>query len=215
MIRYMWAAGAANHSHRAATYDRSVLRPDYPLRTARLVLRPYLAADFEDLYAIHSRPDVTRYLYWKPRDAAQVREVLDRKIGESTIVDEGQRLSLAVAWPGVDRVIGEVSLQWLSREHRQGEVGFVFHPDYHGKGFATEAAEVVLWLGFANLGLHRIIGRLDARNIGSARVLAKLGMRREAHFVHDEIFKGEWSDQLVYAIIDEEWKARPEVHSAG
>jgi Acetyltransferase (GNAT) domain len=81
--------------------------------------------------------------------------------------------------------------------------------------FATEAAEVVLWLGFANLGLHRIIGRLDARDIGSARVLAKLGMRREAHFVPDETFKGEWSYQLVYAIIDEEWKARPEVHSAG
>jgi len=38
--------------------------------------------------------------------------------------------------------------------------------------------------------------------------LAKLGMRREAHFVHDEFFKGEWSDQLVYAILDEEWRAR-------
>jgi RimJ/RimL family protein N-acetyltransferase len=178
------------------------------------VLRPYSAADLEDLYAIHSRPDVTRYLYWEPRDAAQVREVLDQKIGESTLDDEGQRLSLAVAWPRVDRVIGEVSLTWLSREHRQGEIGFVFHPDYHGKGFATEAAEVVLWLGFANLGLHRIIGRLDARNTGSARVLEKLGMRREAHFVHDEVFKGEWSDQLVYAILDEEWKARPELHPA-
>jgi RimJ/RimL family protein N-acetyltransferase len=84
----------------------------------------------------------------------------------------------------------------------------VFHPDHHGKGFATEAAEVVLRLGFADLGLHRIIGRLDARIVGSARVLEKLGMRREAHFVHDEIFKGEWSDQLVHAILDDEWTAR-------
>jgi RimJ/RimL family protein N-acetyltransferase len=36
----------------------------------------------------------------------------------------------------------------------------------------------------------------------------KLGMRREAHFVHDEIFKGEWCDQLVYAILYEDWKVR-------
>jgi RimJ/RimL family protein N-acetyltransferase len=152
-----------------------VIRPGYPLRTPRLVLRPYSATDFEDLYAIHSRPDVTRYLYWEPRDTAQVREVLDRKIGESTLNDEGQRLSLAVAWPQVDRVVGEASLTWLSREHRQGEIGFVFHPDFHGKGFATDAAEAVLWLGFANLGLHRIIGCLDARNTGSARVLGEAG----------------------------------------
>jgi RimJ/RimL family protein N-acetyltransferase len=185
-----------------------VLRPEYPLRTARLVLRPFSAADFEDVYAIRSRPDVTRYLYAEPGDAEQVREVLDRKIGESTLDVAGQALSLAVVWPPVDRVIGEVHLEWLSREHRQGEVGFVFHPEHHGKGFATEAADVALGLGFDGLGLHRIIGRLDSRNTGSARVLAKLGMRREAHFVHDEFFKGEWSDQLVYAILDEEWRAR-------
>jgi RimJ/RimL family protein N-acetyltransferase len=185
-----------------------VLRPEYPVRTARLVLRPFALADFEDLYAIRSRPDVTRYLYAEPEDAARVRDVLDRKIGESVLVDEGQHLSLAVVRPQSNRVIGEVHLQWLSREHRQGELGFVFHPDHHGRGFATEAAAVALRLGFAGLGLHRIIGRLDSRNVGSARVLEKLGMRREAHFVHDEIFKGEWSDQLVYAILDEEWRAR-------
>jgi RimJ/RimL family protein N-acetyltransferase len=51
----------------------------------------------------------------------------------------------------------------------------VFHPDFHGKEFATEAAEAVLWLGFANLGLHRIIGCLNARNTGSARVLGEAG----------------------------------------
>jgi RimJ/RimL family protein N-acetyltransferase len=190
------------------SYDRSVVRPAYPLVTARLNLRPFAAADFEDLYAINSRPDVTRYLYSEPGDAAQVRKVLDQKTGESMLDEVGQRLSLAVVRPELNRVIGEVHLQWLSREHRQGEIGFVFHPDHHGKGFATEAAAVVLHLGFADLGLHRIIGRLDARNLGSARVLEKLGMRREAHFVHDEFFKGEWADQLIYAILDEEWTAR-------
>lgn len=190
------------------SYDRSVVRPTYPLVTARLKLRPFAATDFDDLYAINSRADVTRYLYSEPADAAQVREVLHQKLGESMLDEVGQRLSLAVVRPELNRVIGEVHLQWLSREHRQGEIGFAFHPDHHGQGFATEATAIVLRLGFAELGLHRIIGRLDARNLGSARVLEKLGMRREAHFVHDEFFKGEWADQLIYAILDEEWTAR-------
>ncbi len=185
-----------------------MFRPNYPLRTARLVLRPFTLSDFDDLYAIRSRDDVTRYLYAEPESRGQVQEVLERKIGESTLDVVGQTMSLAVAWPEIDRVIGEVHLQWLSSEHQQGEIGFVINPDHHGSGFATEAAEAILSLGFAGLGLHRIIGRLDSRNVGSARVLEKLGLRREAHFRHDEIFKGEWSDQFVYAILADEWLAR-------
>jgi RimJ/RimL family protein N-acetyltransferase len=117
---------------------------------------------------------------------------------------------LAVVWREVGQVIGEVKLEWLSRQHHQGEIGFVFNPDYHGKGLATEAAKVVLGLGFGELGLHRIIGRCDAQNGPSARLMERLGMRREAHFVHNEIFKGEWGDEFVYAMLDHEWQASRE-----
>jgi len=55
--------------------------------------------------------------------------------------------------------------------------------------------------------LHRVIGRVEARNIASARVLEKLGMRREAHFVENELVKGEWQSELVYAILDREWRS--------
>jgi hypothetical protein len=82
----------------------------------------------------------------------------------------------------------------------------VFHPGYQGRGLATEAAEVVLGLGFDGLGLHRVIGRCDALNLPSARLMERLGMRREAHFVHNEIFKGSWGDELVYALLEDEWR---------
>ncbi len=52
-----------------------------------------------------------------------------------------------------------------------------------------------------------MIGRVEARNIASARVLEKLGMRREAHFVENELVKGEWQSELVYAILDREWRS--------
>jgi len=65
----------------------------------------------------------------------------------------------------------------------------------------------MLRLGFEGLGLHRITGRLDGRNAASARVLERLGMRREAHLVENELVKGEWTDEVVYAMLDREWRA--------
>ena len=100
-----------------------------------------------------------------------------------------------------------MSLIWRSEEHRIGEVGYLFNPAHAGRGYATEASRALLQVGFEELGLHRIIGRLDVRNAASARVLERLGMRREAHFVQNEWLKGEWTDELVYAMLDREWRA--------
>jgi RimJ/RimL family protein N-acetyltransferase len=185
-----------------------VLRPAYPLDTARLQLRPFSPGDLQELYAFHSLPEVTRFLYWEARDLEQVRQVLAAKMGQTALEDEGQVLALAVVLRETGVVVGEVSLRWLSRRHRQGEIGFVFHPGYQGRGLATEAAGVVLGLGFDGLGLHRVIGRCDALNLPSARLMERLGMRQEAHFVHNEIFKGAWGDELVYAMLEDEWRAR-------
>jgi RimJ/RimL family protein N-acetyltransferase len=178
------------------------------LVTPRLLLRPYTADDLEGLYAIQSRPEVARYLYWEPRTRDEVRESLARKQRETALTDEGQALALAVEHRESGALVGEILLFWLSRANRAGEIGYVFHPDHGGHGYATEAARVGLELGFDGLGLHRIIGRLDARNTASARVLERLGMRREAHFVKNELVKGEWTDEVVYAILDEEWRAQ-------
>jgi RimJ/RimL family protein N-acetyltransferase len=95
-----------------------------------------------------------------------------------------------------------------SADHRTGEIGFVFHPDFHGQGYAAEASVELLRLGFEELGMHRIIGRLDHRNTGSAKLLERLGLRLEAHFVRNEFLKGEWTDELVYALLADEWEQR-------
>ena len=104
-------------------------------------------------------------------------------------------------------LIGDCTICLRSREHRQGEIGFVFHPDHHGRGFATEAARVLLELCFDDLDLHRVVGRLEPRNSASAGVLERIGMRREAHLVENEFVKGEWQSELVYAVLQREWRA--------
>jgi RimJ/RimL family protein N-acetyltransferase len=178
------------------------------LESERLLLRPFTADDFDALFAIQSRSDVTRWLYWEPRSEDQVRASLEKRIASSTLTNDGDLLSFAVVLKSSSEVIGDGSLFLLSAEHRQGEIGFVFHPDHHGHGYATETARLLLRLAFEEFDLHRVIGRLEPRNDPSARLLERLGMRREAHFVENEFVKGEWQSELVYALLAREWRAQ-------
>jgi RimJ/RimL family protein N-acetyltransferase len=184
-----------------------VFAPAYPIETERLLLRPFAQGDYDALLAIQSRADVTRFLYWEPRTPDEVLPALERRIADAALWQEGDTLGCAVVLRTTGELIGDCSLHWVSAEHRVGEIGFVFHPDHHGRGYATEAARPLLEFGFATVGLHRIIGRLEARNVASARVLEKLGMRREALLIENEFVKGEWQSELDYAILDREWRA--------
>ena len=183
--------------------DVSVERP--VIETERLILRPYKDGDLDDLADMRRRPDVMRYLYEEVQDREAVGRVLARRTGMHSLRREGDSLVLATELKGAGRVIGDVSMRWVSEKHRQGDTGFIFNPDYQGMGYAYEAARVMLRLGFERVGFHRIEGRCDARNTASARLMERLGMRREAHLVENEWFKGDWGSELVYAMLDREW----------
>jgi RimJ/RimL family protein N-acetyltransferase len=180
---------------------------DAPVATDRLLLRPFVAADLDAVVDLQSRLDVVRQLYDEPLDRAGAQGYLDRRIARVRLAEEGDGLNLAVERRDDGTFVGHVNLHYVSAVHRVGEVGYVVHPDHRGLGYATEALRPLLAIGFDHLGLHRMIGRLDARNTASARVLEKLGMRREAHHVENEWVKGEWTDELVYAVLDREWLA--------
>jgi RimJ/RimL family protein N-acetyltransferase len=197
---------AARVSARAGSVAE-VLDPAYPLMTERLDLRPYTADDADWLYAMQGDPDVTRFLYYGPLDRAQSREALERKIERRALRQGGDALNLVAVLRATGDRVGEASLFWTSAEHRGGEVGYLVHPEHRGAGYATEMSVEMLRLGFEDLGLHRVVARLDARNAASVAVCERLGMRREAHLVSNEYVKGEWCDELDYALLDDEWRS--------
>ncbi len=179
----------------------------FPVRTPRLDLRPYETGDLDHLRDMYAREDVNRYLYSEPMGEDKLLTYLQKKIGFRAFAREGDALNLLGTLRETGEVVGDVSFGFVSEEHRTGEVGFVLKPGFTGRGYATEMAAGMLRLGFDELGLHRVIGRLDARNDTSARVLERLGMRREALLVDNEWVKGEWTSELDYALLADEWAA--------
>jgi RimJ/RimL family protein N-acetyltransferase len=180
---------------------------DSVMTTERLLLRRFTPDDFEPLLAIQSRPDVARWLYWEARGPDEVRASLQNKVRGTTLTEDGDSISFAVVLRESHELVGDCVIFLVSREHRQGEIGYIFHPDHQGRGYATEAAGLLLEIAFVDLGLHRVVGRLEPRNAASAGVLERIGMRREAHLIENEFVKGEWQSELVYAILRREWRA--------
>jgi RimJ/RimL family protein N-acetyltransferase len=185
-----------------------VFAPDYPIRSERLLLRPLRERDYEDFHALHAHPDVARYLYNEPHDRTATSELMSDRMPLVEIEYEGDRLSLAMELRETRVMVGTCSLLYKSEDHQQGEIGYLIQPKYWGNGYATEASIALLRLGFDGMKLHRIIGRCDARNAASAGVMTKIGMRLEAHLVENEFVKGEWTDELVYAMLATEWEKR-------
>ncbi|GGU67002.1 N-acetyltransferase [Streptomyces albospinus] len=182
--------------------------PRYPLRTERLDLRPVRHDDFAAIHAYQRRPEVCRYLYWGPLDEAGSRASVAAKAARTTLRDSGDFLQLAVVLHETGTLVGDVTFVYTSREHGQGGIGYVFDPEHTGRGYATEASRALLKLGFEDLRLHRIQAELDGRNTASAKLLERLGMRREGHLRENEFLDGEWTDEVVYAMLAREWRAQ-------
>lgn len=182
-------------------------RYDYtgPIQTERLVLRAFEPRDVDAVHAMRSDPEVVRYLYWDIHTEDESRRALEQRIGFRSLHHEGDVLALAAVLPDTDEMVVDLILRYVSEEHSLGEIGYMVHPDHQGHGYATEAARPMLGVAFDEVGLHRVIGSLEARNAASARVLEKLGMRREAHLVENEWVKGGWQSEVIYAMLDREW----------
>lgn len=180
------------------------MKPDWPLETERLVLRPYSEGDFDALHELYSDESVVQWLYEGPATLEATRARLDRCL-ERRELTETTGLSAAVTLPG-GAYVGGLVLWYTSFEHRGAEVGYSLLPRHQGSGFAVEATGALLDWAFRAAGVHRVVARLEARNVASARVAERLGMRREATFVENEWVKDEWQSEAVYAILDREWR---------
>jgi RimJ/RimL family protein N-acetyltransferase len=182
-----------------------VLKPAI-LNTERLTLRWLDEHDASAQFAVFSDPDVVRY--WSSgawTDHAQAREWIAKTLDDYRA---GTGLRFGVALAGTGELIGNVSLHRFVDQSRRCELGYAFAKAHWGKGYATEALAALLDYGFRELDLNRVEADIDPRNAGSARVLERLGFRKEGDLPERWIVHGETADTALYGLLKRYWDAR-------
>lgn len=174
------------------------------LETTRLTLREFRADDWPDVNVYTSDPLVVQYMSFGPTTIDQTREHLQWCIAAAQ--EQPRRIyELAVILKDQQRLIGGCTLALDPADRRQAAFSYLLNREYWGQGYVTEAMQAMLTFGFTELRLHRIADTCDTRNLASARVMEKLGMRREGH-VRETIWQdGRWYDEYLYAILAHEW----------
>lgn len=186
---------------------RPTQRPER-LETERLILRDFRLEDTEAVHAYGSDPEVTQYMPWGPNRPEDTAAFIARALEQKTTWPRLE-LGLALELKSEAQVVGAIALHLRDLRHSTMEIGYVLRRDLWGKGLVSEAARALMAMGFEQLGLHRITAACDVRNVGSYRVMEKLGMRREGLLRQDRQLRGEWRDTLIYGLLAEEWGAGP------
>jgi ribosomal-protein-alanine N-acetyltransferase len=158
-------------------------RLDLKIETERLLIRPFELGDIEASYEMNLDPDVSKYT----GDGGVVsKNEIKRRIVEDVFGDYEKYGfgRLAVELKGVNKFIGFTGLKYLANIN-EVDIGYRFMKEYWGKGIATESGKACIKYGFVTLGLNRIIGLVLPENLGSIRVLEKLGFKYEKDIIDD------------------------------
>jgi RimJ/RimL family protein N-acetyltransferase len=176
------------------------------IATERLVLRRFRASDAPVLADYRSDPEVARYQSW---DAPFSLLRAETAVANFVASDPGQAgwFQYAIEHAGEKALIGDVAVH-LHDNLKQAEVGFTLARAYQKQGFASEAVAAVLDRLFRLQGLHKVTGECDARNVGSAGLMERLGFTREGRLRQQTWIKGEWTDDLIFGLLAEEWLLR-------
>lgn len=175
------------------------------LSTPRLSLRRFRESDAEAFASYRSDPAVALYQGWDaPYPVEQARRFVSAMATEPADVP-GEWLQIAVTLAEDDELVGDCAFVPQEHEPRNVEIGFTIAPEHQGRGYAREAVSSLLRYLFEQLGKHRVTASCDPRNAPSVRLLEAVGMRREGHLVESTWAKGEWTDDLLFALLRREW----------
>ena len=171
------------------------------IETERLILRDFVPGDWKAAHEYGSDPEVVRFMPWGPNSPAQTKSYIRRVMGWAC-QKHRSKFELAVILKSEGKLIGGCGIRIQEPVLRTGDMGYCFNRNYWGKGYATEASKALIQFGFSELRMHRIWATCDTPNRASARVLEKVGMKREGHFRQDVLQKGVWRDSYFYAILE-------------
>lgn len=172
--------------------------------TKRLILTSINIDDAEEIFKYRTDKETNKYQGWIPETLEDARNFIRSKIyPEIDVADTW--FQFAVRLRETNTIIGDVGIHFLPQDDYQAEFGCTLDKNYQKKGYATEALSEIFEMLFYKLNKRRIIASIDPRNTDSIVLVERLGFRREAHFKESVLINNVWVDDLVYAILKDEW----------
>lgn len=176
--------------------------------TERLVLRQFNSDDAEEMFVWASNPEVVKYLSYHPhKNIDETKQLMKSWISE---YKSPAKYNWAIVFNDV--VIGNISVVSQDNECYSCHLGWQIDVPYWNKGIMTEAASAVVDYLFDKVGYDRISSGHDTRNIGSGKVMEKIGMKLEGRFRRYCYQKdGSIGDKNYWAIIKSDWEKMKEI----
>lgn len=168
-------------------------------------MRTFQDRDIETFSAYRSDPNVAKYQSWETPYSTEKAADFVAYMQEAQPHAPGGWYQIAIELKGNAQLIGDCAIHTLADDPRQAEIGFTLASAHQGNGYATEAVTRLLNYLFNDVQLHRVTAYCDVENEASAKLLERLGMRREAHTIENIWFKGRWASEYMYAILQREW----------
>ncbi|RZT23788.1 GNAT family N-acetyltransferase [Fictibacillus sp. BK138] len=173
------------------------------LETERILLRKITMDDLEDMFEYGSDEDVAKYVTWdKHKTTNDTKEFIEFVLGR---YEKGEVAPWGIELKENGKFIGTVDFVSWSPYHNNAEIGYVLSKPYWGKGITTEAVHELIRFGFGKMDLVRIQARCFMENIGSERVMEKIGMTYEGVIRKGMFAKGEHRDLKLYSLLKEEF----------
>ncbi|MDP2060467.1 MAG: GNAT family N-acetyltransferase [Flavobacteriaceae bacterium] len=174
------------------------------LETIRLIIRPIVLDDKDEIFEYRSDRETNKYQGWIPTTVADVETFIE-KISKQ-INEPGTWFQFVIVEKETKKVVGDLGVHFFDSENKQVEIGCTVNKDFQHKGYATEAVKRVIEYLFKELNKHRIITSIDPDNKNSIRMVERIGFRKEAHFIESLWVNEKWVDDLIYALIEKDWE---------
>ena len=188
-------------------YTRMLPNTFTGILTRRLKIRNLEVSDAQRIFEYRSSPEVSRFQSWGTQSADEIQSYISGLSGADPDMP-GSWYQTGITLLSGGELIGDCGFCVLQSEPRQAGFGITLDPEYQGQGYATEALRALMDYLLVQLGKHRVFGSVDPRNIRSIKLMQRVGLREEAHFVKSLWFKGDWVDDMIFAMLASDWKSR-------
>ena len=169
------------------------------IETERLILREIIDADLLEIFYQRSDPEMMQYVDRTPAHTHQDASEFIGRIQAALQTNEG--ITWGISLKNEPKLIGNIGIWRIDKEHHRAEIGYVLHPEYQSKGYASEALKAIIEYGFSVMKLHSLEANVNPLNIASIRLLERNNFVKEAHFKENYYFDGKYLDSVIYSLL--------------